>query len=123
MKELIHEEITGQIIGAAFEVYNLLGYGFLEKVYENALIRELQLRGLHATAQYPIKVIYKDAEVGDYHADILVEDKVIVELKTAEAFNPIHEAQLLNYLKATGIKVGLLINFGPKKCEYKRFVY
>ena len=123
MKELIHGEITGQIIGAAFEVYNLLGYGFLEKVYENALIRELQLRGLHATDQYPIKVIYKDAEVGDYCADILVEDKVIVELKTGEAFNPIHEAQLLNYLKATGIKVGLLINFGPKKCEYKRFVY
>ena len=123
MRELIHKEITGQIIGAAFEVYNLLGYGFLEKVYENALIRELQLRGLHATDQYPIKVIYKDAEVGDYCADILVEDKVIVELKTGEAFNPIHEAQLLNYLKATGIKVGLLINFGPKKCEYKRFVY
>jgi len=123
MKELIHEEITGKIIGAAFEVYNTLGYGFLEKVYENALIRELQLRGLHATDQYPIKVIYKDAEVGDYSADILVEDKVIVELKTGEAFNPIHEAQLLNYLKATGIKVGLLINFSPKKCEYKRFVY
>ena len=123
MKELIHEEITGKIIGAAFEVYNILGYGFLEKVYENALIRELQLRGLHATDQYPIKVIYKDAEVGDYSADILVEDKVIVELKTGEAFNPIHEAQLLNYLKATGIKVGLLINFSPKKCEYKRFVY
>ena len=123
MGKLIHEEITGQIIGAAFEVYNLLGYGFLEKVYENALIRELQLRGLHATDQYPIKVMYKDAEVGDYYADILVEDKVIIELKTGEAFNPINEAQLLNYLKATGIKVGLLINFGPKKCEYKRFVY
>jgi len=123
MKELIHGEITSKIIGAAFEVYNLLGYGFLEKVYENALIRELQLRGLHATDQYPIKVIYKDTEVGDYNADILVEDKVIVELKTGEAFNPIHEAQLLNYLKATGVKVGLLINFGPKKCEYKRFVY
>jgi len=123
MKELIYEEITGQIIGAAFEVYNTLGYGFLEKVYENALIRELQLRGLNATAQYPIKVEYKDAEVGDYYADILVEDKVIIELKTGEAFNPTHEAQLLNYLKATGIKVGLLINFSPKKCEYKRFVY
>ena len=122
-KEFYHKELTYQIIGAAFEVYKLLGYGFLEKVYENALIKELQLRGLHATDQYPIKVIYKDAEVGDYYADILVEDKVIVELKTGEAFNPIHEAQLLNYLKATGIKVGLLINFGPKKCEYKRFVY
>ena len=123
MKELIHQGITGQIIAAAFEVYNLLGYGFLEKVYENSMIRELQLKGLEATAQYPVKVKYKDAEVGDYYADILVEEKVIVELKTGEAFNPLHEAQLLNYLKATGIKVGLLINFGPRKCEYRRLVY
>ena len=122
-KEFYHKELTYQIIGAAFEVYKLLGYGFLEKVYENALIKELQLRGLHATDQYPIKVIYKDAEVGDYYADILVENKVIVEIKTGEAFNPAHEAQLLNYLKATGIKVGLLINFGPQKCEHKRLVY
>ena len=122
-KEFYHKELTYQIIGAAFEVYKLLGYGFLEKVYENALIRELQLRGLHATDQYPIKVIYKDAEVGDYYADILVENKVIIEVKTGEAFNPAHEAQLLNYLKATGIKVGLLINFGPQKCEHKRLVY
>jgi len=122
-KEFYHKELTYQIIGAAFEVYKTLGYGFLEKVYENALIRELQLRGLNATAQYPIKVEYKGAEVGDYYADILVENKVIVELKTGEAFNPIHEAQLLNYLKATGIKVGLLINFGPEKCEHKRLVY
>ena len=123
MRELVHKEITGQIIGSAFEVYNLLGYGFLEKVYENAVVKELQLRGLHAVAQYPVKVNYKDTEVGDYYADILVESKVIIELKTGESFNPIHEAQLLNYLKATGIKVGLLINFGPEKCEYKRFVY
>ena len=122
-KEFYHKELTYQIIGAAFEVYKLLGYGFLEKVYENALIKELQLRGLHATDQYPIKVIYKDAEVGDYYADILVENKVIIEIKTGEAFNPAHEAQLLNYLKATGIKVGLLINFGPQKCEHKRLVY
>jgi len=122
-KEFYHKELTYQIIGAAFEVYKLLGYGFLEKVYENALIKELQLKGLHATGQYPIKVNYKGAEVGDYYADILVEDKVIVELKTGEAFSPIDEAQLVNYLKATSIKVGLLINFGPQKCEHKRFVY
>ena len=122
-REFYHKELTYQIIGAAFEVYKTLGYGFLEKVYENALVRELQLRGLHATGQYPIKVEYKDAEVGDYCADILVEDKVIVELKAGETFDPMHEAQLLNYLKATGIKVGLLINFGPQKCEHKRFVY
>jgi GxxExxY protein len=123
MGKLIHADITRQIIGAAFEVHNVLGYGFLEKVYENALIRELQLSGLHVVAQYPIKVEYKDAEVGEYYADIIVEDKVVVELKTGESLNPIHEAQLLNYLKATGIKIGMLINFGPKKCECERFVY
>ncbi len=123
MRALVHKEITGQIIGAAFEVHNSLGYGFLEKVYENALIRELELRGVHAVAQYPIKINYKDAEVGDYYADILVESKVIIELKTGESLNPIHTAQLLNYLKGTGIKVGLLINFGPEKCIYKRFIY
>jgi len=123
MMDLVHKELTGQIIGAAFEVYNLLGYGFLEKVYENALIKELQIRGLNFKAQYPIKVKYKGEEVGEYFADIFVEGKVIVELKTGEAFNPLHEAQLLNYLKATEIKVGLLINFSPKKCEYKRFVF
>jgi GxxExxY protein len=121
-KPLLHEEITGQIIGAAFEVYNLLGYGFLEKVYENAMIRELQLRGLHATAQYPIKVSYKDAEVGDYYADILVENKVIVELKTGEFINRLHMAQLINYLNGTGMEVGLLINLGKQKCTYIRFV-
>ena len=123
MMDLVHKELTGQIIGAAFEVYNLLGYGFLEKVYENALIKELQIRDLNFDAQYPIKVKYKGEEVGEYFADIFVEGKVIVELKTGEAFNPLHEAQLLNYLKATEIKVGLLINFSPKKCEYKRFVF
>ena len=121
-KPLIHEEITGQIIGAAFEVYNHLGYGFLEKVYENAMIRELQLCGLHATAQYPIKVTYKDAEVGDYYADILVENKVIVELKTGESINKLHMAQLINYLHGTGMEVGLLINFGKQRCTYRRFV-
>ena len=122
-KEFYHKELTYDIIGAAIEVYKVLGYGFLEKVYENALIRELKLRGKHAVAQCPIKVEYKDAEVGDYCADIMVENKVIVELKTGEGFNPIHEAQLINYLRATGVKVGLLINFGPEKCESMRRVY
>lgn len=122
-KEFYHKELTYQIIGAAFEVYKTLGYGFLEKVYESAMVRELQIRGLNAVDEYPIKVFYKKAEVGDYYADIFVENKVIVELKTGKDFNPVHEAQLLNYLKATGVKVGLLINFGPQKCEHKRFVY
>ncbi|MEK7399624.1 MAG: GxxExxY protein [Candidatus Poribacteria bacterium] len=123
MNELIHKELTGQIIGSAFEVFTVLGYGFLEKVYENALIKELQIRGLQVKAQYPIKVKYKGEELGEYYADIFVENKVIIEIKTGESFNSIHEAQLLNYLKATECKVGLLINFGPKKCEYKRFVF
>ncbi len=83
----------------------------------------MQLRGIRVATQYPIKVEYKGVEVGDYHADIIAENKVILELKTGKTFNPIHEAQLLNYLRATGIKVGLLINFGEEKCEHKRLVY
>lgn len=122
-KKFLHKELTYQIIGAAFEVQKVLGYGFLEKVYENALIQELQLRGIRVATQYPIKVEYKGVEVGDYYADMIVENKVIVELKTGKTFNPIHEAQLLNYLKATETKVGLLINFGEEKCEHKRLVY
>lgn len=121
-EESYYRELTYQIAGAAIEVYRLLGYGFPEKVYENALMRELQLRGIPVIAQYPIKVEYKGAEVGEYCADILVEDKVIVELETGESFDALHEAQLLNCLKATGLKVGLLINFGTEKCEYKRLV-
>ena len=122
-KKFYHGELTYQIIGAAFEVYKVLGYGFLEKVYENALMQELQVRGINAAIQSPVKVDYKGVEVGNYYADMIVENKVIVELKTGESFNPVHEAQLLNYLKATGIKVGLLINFGEERCEHKRLVY
>jgi GxxExxY protein len=122
MTEFRHGEITEQIIGAAFEVHNVLGYGFLEKVYENALLVELSQRGLKAETQKIITVRYKNAIVGDYVADIMVEDKVIVELKTEAQYNKMHEAQLLNYLKATGITVGLLINFGKEKCEFKRLV-
>ena len=117
-----HGEITEQIIGSAFEVHRVLGYGFLERVYENALFAELCKCGVKAETQKPTKVKYKDVVVGDYVADLVVEDKVIVELKTEDAYNKMHEAQLLNYLKATGIKVGLLINFGKKKCEFKRLV-
>ncbi len=119
---LLHEEITQEIIGAAFEVHNTLGYGFLERVYQRALQVELQKRGLHAEIEYKIKVHYKDALVGEYQADLFVEGKVIVELKVAAQYNPEDEAQLLNELKATGVKVGLLINFGRAKVEFKRFV-
>ena len=115
-------DITYAINGAVFEVNNILGPGFLEKVYENALLIELKHRGLNAKNQVPITVSYKDEVVGEYAADLLVEDKVIVELKTVENLDRTHEAQLLNYLKATGLNVGLLINFKHKKADIKRMV-
>ena len=115
-------DITYQINGAVFAVSKELGSGFLEKVYENALVVELKRRGLKAESQVPITVRYLDAVVGEYFADVLVEDQVIVELKTVDALRKIHEAQLLHYLKATGYKVGLLINFGVEKAETKRFI-
>ncbi|MCD6388820.1 MAG: GxxExxY protein [Desulfobulbaceae bacterium] len=115
-------DLTYSINGAVFEVSRTLGFGFLEKVYENALLAELRERGLQAESQFPIKVQYKDKVVGEYFADILVENKVILELKTVENISKIHEAQLLNYLKATGIKVGLLVNFRHPKAEIKRMV-
>ncbi len=115
-------ELTYAINGAIFEVSRILGPGFLEKVYENALLMELKAREIKAAAQYPITVRYKDQIVGEYFADLLVEDQVIVELKTVDRIEKIHEAQLLNYLKATGIKVGLLVNFKNTKAEIKRFV-
>jgi GxxExxY protein len=116
------DQLTYAINGAVFEVNRILGPGFLEKVYENALLVELEHNGIKAQAQAPIRVTYKEAIVGDYIADILVEGRVIVELKTVERIERIHEAQLLNYLKATGIKVGLLVNFKNTKAEIKRLV-
>ena len=115
-------KITYIINGAIFEVNRILGPGFLEKVYENALLIELRERGLRVENQVPIDVNYKGTNVGEYIADLLVEDKVIVELKTVEKLTKFHEAQLLNYLKATGIRVGLLINFQNEKAEIKRMV-
>ena len=115
-------ELTYLINGAIFEVTRILGPGFLEKVYENALLMELKARGIKAVAQHPINVKYKDKIVGEYYADLLVEDQVIIELKTVGKIEKIHEAQLLNYLKATGIKVGLLVNFKNTKADIKRMV-
>jgi GxxExxY protein len=115
-------EITYKINGAIFEVNRILGPGFLENVYENALMVELKSRGLRAINQAPLSVIYKEKIVGDYFVDILVEDQVILELKTVEKIEKIHEAQLLNYLKATGQTVGLLVNFRHSKAEIKRLV-
>ena len=115
-------ELTYALNGAIFEVNRILGPGFLEKVYENALLIELRARGMKAVAQHPITVRYKNQIVGEYFVDLLVEDQVIVELKTVDNIQKIHEAQLLNYLKATGIKVGLLVNFKTMKAEIKRLV-
>jgi GxxExxY protein len=116
-------DITYAINGAVFEVNRVLGPGFLEKVYENALLIELRNQGLKAESQVPIKVLYKEDVVGEYLADILVEERVIVELKTVESLEKIHEAQLLNYLRATGIRLGLLVNFKHPKAEIKRLVH
>ena len=121
--EVLHKEITEQIIGAAFEVYRILGYGFLEKVYQRAMHVELQLRGLKADLESKIKVHYKNAIVVDYQADVFVQDCLIVELKVAKEYQSADEPQLLNELNATGIKVGLLISFGRTKVEFKRLVF
>ncbi len=120
--EYLHADITDKIIKAFYHVYNVLGFGFLEKVYENAMLLELNSIGLHCEKQKPIEVYYKSKKIGEYFADIIVEDKVIVELKAAEGLIEEHEAQLTNYLKATKIDVGLLLNFG-KTPQIKRKVF
>ncbi len=117
-----HSDITDRIIKAFYQVYNTLGYGFLERVYENAMLIELTSMGMMVEKQRQIKVYYQENEVGEYYADLFVEGCVIVELKAAEALCEEHEFQLINYLKATEIEVGLLLNFG-KKPELKRKVF
>lgn len=116
---LIHEEITQEIIGCFYKVYNTLGHGFLEKVYENAMLIELKRAGLKTVPQEKIEVLYNNEVIGTYFADLLVEEKVIVELKAVSRILEEHEAQLLNYLKATSIEVELLLNFGEIP-EFKR---
>jgi GxxExxY protein len=117
-----HQDLTAKIIECAYKVHNKLGFGFLESVYQNALMIELDKAGLSAEPQAPIKVFYDDRIVGDFIADIIVEDKVILELKSVKELHPAHEAQLTNYLKATGIEVGLLINFA-ESVQIKRRVF
>lgn len=108
-----HKELTEKIIGAFYDVYNGLGYGFLEKVYENAFAIELKHNGHKVEQQMRIQVRYRGEVIGDYYADLIVDDTVIVELKASSKLLPQYEAQLLNYLKATPYEVGLLFNFGP----------
>ncbi|MDP1676531.1 MAG: GxxExxY protein [Bacteroidota bacterium] len=120
--ELIHQNITDKIIKAFYNVYNELGFGFLEKVYQNALFLELTTMGLNCEKQKQIKVYYNEQVVGEYFADIIVNDCVILELKAAETIVEEHEYQLINYLKATEIEVGLLLNFG-RKPQFRRKLF
>jgi GxxExxY protein len=121
--KLRHRDITEQIIGAAFEVHGELGYGFLERVYERAMQVELIRRGSTAEIEKRVQVHYKEVVVGDYDSDLIVDGCVLVELKVNPQYDRRDEAQLLNVLKATGLKVGLLVNFGRTKVEYKRLVF
>lgn len=119
---LLHQDLTSLIIKTFYEVYNELGYGFLEKVYQNALLIELKNKDLQVSSNEKIKVYYKGENVGDYYADIIVNNTIIVELKAAEYIVEAFENQLLNYLRGTDCEVGLLLNFG-KKPEFKRRVF
>ena len=123
MVELLYKDVTEKVIGAAVEVYRELGYGFLEKVYQKALIHELTLLGVKCKEEPLLPVMYKGAHIADYYGDLLIEDVVMVELKAHRTYNAEDEAQLLNELKASGLKVGLLINFGRDGVKFKRLVF
>ncbi len=117
---LLHEELTGKILEACFEVSNELGAGFVESVYQNALLITLRQKGLQAEGQVPLSVTFRGQTIGQFVVDIVVEGRVLVELKAARQLAPDHVAQTLNYLHAAGIDVGLLVNFGNPKLEYRR---
>lgn len=120
--DYLHAGLTGKILEASFQVHNTLGAGFLEKVYENALALELRARGIGCGQQKSVAVRYRGTVVGEYAADLIVDAKVIVELKALTALDGVHEAQLLNYLRTSGLRVGLLLNFGRPRLEYRRLV-
>ncbi len=120
--KLLEEDLTERVLAAAFKVHNSLGCGFLEKVYENALVVELSRAQVPLEQQKTIRVRYDGAIVGDYQADLIVDGRVLVECKATAQLDPIHDAQLLNYLKATAIKVGLLLNFGRPRLQHRRLV-
>jgi GxxExxY protein len=120
--KVLHKELSFKIIESCFEVHNILGSGFSEKIYEEALIKELENRGIGYERQKLIEVFYKGDKIGEYRLDLVVDGKIILELKAVTELNSIFESQLLSYLKATGMKLGILVNFGGKKVEYKRIV-
>ncbi|MAT69921.1 MAG: GxxExxY protein [Planctomycetaceae bacterium] len=117
---MIDDDLTRTIIGCAYDVHNALGSGFLESVYERALALELRSKGLEVQVQAPLEVVYRGESVGSFFADMIVERRVIVELKAIDDLATIHEVQLVNYLRATGIDIGLLINFGPSSVTIRR---
>ena len=119
---LVEEQLSYAIRGCVFEVYRQLGCGFLEKVYQNALVRELKLNGLFVRTQVPIDVLYKGEVVGNYYSDLIVEKSIILELKAQSHLSPACEAQVINYLNATGLRVGMLVNFAFPKASIKRIV-
>ena len=120
--KLIYPDLSYKVMGLAMSVHRELGPGFMEKVYENALMLLLNQNSIPSQQQIPLKVMFKGVIVGDYIADILVDDKIIIELKACEKMDNIHKAQVINYLKATNKKLGLLINFGKKGLEYERLI-
>lgn len=122
MKRYKYQELTRKIIKGYYEVYNELGSGFLESVYENALNKVLYDYGLIVKSQFPIDVYFRERKVGEFKADLIVEDKILIELKAVSMLLPVHKAQLINYLKATNIEIGLLMNFGDEP-EFKRYIY
>jgi len=121
-KDIIYKELSYKIVGLAMEVHNKLGFGFLEKVYENALMILLEKNGIPAQQQAPVRVYFEGKVVGDYYADILVDNKIILELKAIDKIIDVHRAQVLNYLRATGLRLAMILNFGKSSFEYERFV-
>lgn len=121
-ESLLHGDLTYKIIGIGMQVHSTLGHGFLEKVYENSMMVALRSAGIFAEQQVPNKVMFEGVIVGDYFADILVEKKVILELKACDRITDLHKAQALNYLKATGIDLALILNFGAKSFEHHRLI-
>lgn len=121
-EKFLHKDLSYKIVGLAMQAHTELGYGFLEKVYENALMVLFRESGIAAFQQAPIPVNFHGQAIGDYYADIVVENSIILELKAADKLHDIHRAQTLNYLKATNFRVAYLVNFGKRKLEYERFV-
>jgi len=121
-KEYVHKELTEKILSAAFKVHNTLGPGYLESIYQNAMVVELRSFSLKCDTEKTVEIFYNNEKVGEHRLDLVINDKVIVELKAVSEFHPVHKAQIISYLKATRLKIALLLNFGTEKVEYKRFI-